>query len=151
LDITRAEAREAAEELTTGQRQQQNERRSSWEKAAASFTERHPDFPEHATQMKEVATEFPNLLKILEQGDDKAQSEVLSFLYREARDRASENLTSQAREAKAENAAETARAIEEAAVTSGTSTHVAERKSGAELVGEQWKEMDKPLDDGWNV
>jgi hypothetical protein len=147
LDISRAEAREAAEELAQGQ----SALKSSWERSAEAFAQKHPDFPDHAPQMKEIAAEYPNMLKILEQGDSSAQTEVLSFLYREARDRASENLTSQAREAKAATAAETAQAIEEAAVTSGASAHVTEKKSGAERVGEQWEEMDRPLNEGWKV
>jgi hypothetical protein len=122
-----------------------------WNQSAQEFAKTHPDFNVYAAKMNEIAPEYPHILKILEHGAPKAQLEVLDFLYVKAQRLQGDTAAAQAREAEAATAADTDRAIEEAAVTSGTTTHSEQKLSPAEVIGQQWEAKRKMYDDGWNV
>lgn len=141
--IAAMEANKALQVQTQRVQAQQN----TWDRTAEAFAKDHPDFDTFAPKMMEIAGDYPNMLKMLEQGGDKAQLEVLDFLYEKAQRRTSDTAETHYREA----TAEADRKVEEAAVISGQTAHSEKKLSPAEEMGKIWEDARRPYDDGWNV
>lgn len=98
--------------------------------AYAEFSRTHPDVEQYAQEMGEIAKQAPYLTELLQNGDPRAQTEVLDFLYTKAstekRARNADTLAKAQTEADAEKKATSRQQKENAAVASAT--QVAEKK-----------------------
>ena len=143
LDMFRKEQQQAQQVAMT--REQENR------SVMQEFTQAHPDLDAVAPVMQQIVNDYPSIGRLLVSQDTRERREGLEALYSLASRRASDNATAENRQTDADNKADENRAIEEAQVVSGNATHSETKKSGAELVGEQWAELDAAVDAGWQL
>lgn len=124
---------------------------AGWNEVAASFAEDHPDVEQIAPKMRELATQYPNIVSVLQSGDPTAKREVLDFLYEKASRGQETDTRARAREIAREQEQGRQEAIEAAAVASGSAVVPATTATVGDRIANEWDKADAPYTEGWNV
>lgn len=135
---------------------QQHQLQQQWNESVAQFARDNPGIDEiPLDELMEAGQRNPAFIEMIQRSTSpEARLGALRVLYLEAeqaRGRKSDTLVTAARDIAREQAEATREAKNEAILASATANlDGGPKKTGAELVGDQWRAMDQHLHDGWN-